>query len=134
MTFGKISKRWVAQREAAEAAARARAKVRVASPTPQQAPRAGWYWTLVRHSGYPKPGFERAVDSAAVQSQADLNRIARVGGLLFESYEAAAKREYIENYPAGVTGMYPRCEGTFSPTCVGSNRRIYLPKRKDGDA
>ena len=59
----------------------------------------------------------------------EVRRILDVGGVLMENYAAASDREMEENYPSGVTGLYPRVAGTFAKSKVGY-QRIYIPKKE----
>jgi hypothetical protein len=88
-------------------------------------------YTLVQHSAWgvaQDPQFKNAVEEAAVTSAAVEAKILEAGGLVFPSYEAAAKAEYDENYPPGVEGIIPRVQGQFSGPLV-DGRRVYVPKR-----
>jgi hypothetical protein len=84
------------------------------------------HWTLVQHSGSFKPGFQRAVEEAAVTREGDVEKIQKAGGLLFTSYQEASEAEYRENYPTKVKGLYPAADGTFSKIKI-SGRRLYIP-------
>jgi hypothetical protein len=84
-------------------------------------------WTLVRHSGFMKPGFERAVEEAAVTRKGDVEKIRKAGGLLFEDYTEASTREYSENYPPEVEGFYPHVRGRFTNLKIGG-RALYVPE------
>lgn len=82
-------------------------------------------WTLVRHSGHTKIGFERAVEEAAVTRAGDVEKIREAGGFVFDSYQDAAEAAMFENYPPEVTGLYPRARGEFRQMQIGG-RRLYV--------
>lgn len=91
-------------------------------------------WTLVQHSAFgyqEKPGWEHAVESHMITNEAELKRVERVGGFVFDSYDEADKQEYKSNYPdgAGETLTYPQVQGTFSDQMV-DDLKIYIPKRE----
>jgi hypothetical protein len=96
-------------------------------------------WTLVQHSGFgygEKPGWENAVETRQITTEAELGKIINIGGLVFDSYEAADKREYEENYPGGaeIPGKefrltYPEVKGTFSDKEL-DGLKIYIPVRE----
>jgi hypothetical protein len=90
-------------------------------------------WTLVQHSGAPfNPGFRHAVEEAAVTTKGMEKKILAAGGLLFETYTHASTRGEAENYPPGVTGLYPQAKGGFAPILL-DGRKLYIPPpEKDG--
>lgn len=82
-------------------------------------------WTLVQHSGYlvaGKLGFKNAVEQQHVSTQAEADKVLKAGGILSDSYPD----DMDVNYPPEVSGMYPRCRGTFSSLKV-DGRPIYIP-------
>jgi hypothetical protein len=88
-------------------------------------------WTLVQHSAYgyqEKPGWEKAVETRQITTEAELKRVQAAGGMVFDSYNEADDQEYKSNYPqgAGDTLMYPAVLGTFSSTMI-DGLRIYIP-------
>lgn len=73
-------------------------------------------FTLVQHSaaGYKgDPQFAKAVEVCSLFEPKEIREVRMAGGLLFESYNEAALREYAENYPNEVKGLIPRCCGRF---------------------
>lgn len=88
------------------------------------------YVTLVQHSGYGyagKPSFRRGIEICYVHKAAELKRIQRVGGFLFE--QGAIKAEDFEDtvgYPPGVKSMAPQCRGTFSTSKIGSGLLCFI--------
>jgi hypothetical protein len=94
----------------------------------------GDWWTLVQHSAYgyqEKPGWDKAVETRKLTTEAELDRVRKVGGLLFSTYDAADQQEYQSNYPdgAGERLMYPQVKGTFSDKEV-DGLKIYIPVRQ----
>jgi hypothetical protein len=85
------------------------------------------HWTLVQHSGSFKPGFNRAVEEAAITREGDLERVLNAGGLIYTSYSEAADGAYKENYPTKVKGLYPSCNGTFIKKIRLGGRMLYIP-------
>ena len=87
-------------------------------------------YTLVRHSGFGYGGklaFARAVEMRSL-NEAEVREVKAAGGLLFDSYDSANDAEHAENYPPGVTGLIPRCTGTFSKKTI-DDLAIYIPGR-----
>lgn len=88
-------------------------------------------WTLVQHSAYgynQDLRFQRAVEERSVEGVA-LKRVRHVGGVLLPSYTAASDMAEEENYPASVSGLIPRVDGTFAKEKV-DGLRIYIPVKK----
>jgi|tagenome__1003787_1003787.scaffolds.fasta_scaffold20677639_2 hypothetical protein len=88
-------------------------------------------WTLVQHSAYgyaEKPGWEKAVETRQITTDAELKRVKSAGGFVFASYNEADDQEYKSNYPkgAGETLTYPEVLGTFSDKEL-DGLRIYIP-------
>lgn len=82
-------------------------------------------WTVVQHSGFGygnKPGFEKALETRQLDTEADQQLVLKVGGKLFDSYTEAT--EYEENNVG--EGMLPQAPGTFSEEKV-DGLRIYIP-------
>lgn len=91
-------------------------------------------WTLVQHSAYgyaEKPGWEHAVETRSINTTAEIHRVLKAGGLVFETYSEADEQEYKSNYPdgAGDKITYPHVQGTFSQTEL-DGLKIYIPKRE----
>jgi hypothetical protein len=84
-------------------------------------------YTLVEHSGWSTPGFERAVEEAAITTTAELARVQKAGGVVYDSYTAAADAEDATNYPPGTEGIYPRAVGRFVNVLIGE-RRLFVPE------
>ena len=86
-------------------------------------------YTLVRHSAFAfggDPTFEYAVELQTVYKKADVKRIEKANGFVFDSYKVASDAEESENYPPAVDGMIPHVEGRFSKLKVDSSE-IYVP-------
>lgn len=86
-------------------------------------------YTLVQHSGYTysgKPGFDAAVELRSVTT-AQEKVVKKVGGLLFKDYDTASEREYDENFPPEVEGMYPEARGSFAKSKI-TGQNIYIPR------
>ena len=91
-------------------------------------------YTLVQHSGFVVSGkldFKRAVELRHV-GFGEMKRVQDVGGLLFETYSGASRREFDENYPPDVHGLIPRVSGSFSISKV-QGQRIYIPSNLGDD-
>ncbi|MFI6512899.1 hypothetical protein ACIBCT_35320 [Streptosporangium sp. NPDC050855] len=89
-------------------------------------------YTLVQHSGSTSHAeFRHAVEVLSVSTLTEQDKIEKVGGLLFESWEEADNREYEENYPPGVTGLYPRVPGTFRTDLKIDGFNLYIPAAKN---
>lgn len=88
-------------------------------------------WTVVQHSGYgysAKPGFEHAVETRHISTQAERHRVEGAGGVIFDTCMAAEDFAEAANYPAGNPGIYPRAKGTFSDKLI-DGLLIYIPTR-----
>lgn len=86
-------------------------------------------WTIVQHSafGYVRnPQFKQGLESRAVNTVAELNRIMNAGGLLMATYNEAEDYCMKEMYPEGVAGFTPKAPGTFSRHKV-DGLAIYIP-------
>lgn len=98
-------------------------------------------WTLVQHSAFgyqEKPGWDLAVETHSITTEAELKRVQSVGGFVFDSYSEADDQEMASNYPEGVaqagTGKdfvltYPEVQGTFSDKDL-DGLKIYIPARQ----
>jgi hypothetical protein len=96
-------------------------------------------YTLVQHSAYgyqEKPGWEQAVETRRITTDAELKRVQAAGGFVFDSYNEADEQEYKSNYPDGaeIPGKefrltYPEVKGTFSDNEL-DGLRIYIPARQ----
>jgi len=89
-------------------------------------------YTLVQHSGYGyggDSGFSLAVEPRSLSTKAELQRVEKAGGLVFDSYSAASDRGYDENYSPEVNGIYPRAHGRFAAAKV-DGLCIYIPEVK----
>jgi hypothetical protein len=74
---------------------------------------------VVQHSGFgDKPGFEKGLESAAVDTAAKQQAIERAGGILFDTYTDAELFCEREMYPDAVPGLYPQALGSFSEMTV----------------
>ena len=86
-------------------------------------------YTLVRHSAWTRgklPAFARAVEVSFLNSNEELQRVQRVGGLVFDKYTDAIYREMVENHPRGKQGLVPRVRGSFAALEV-EGQPIYMP-------
>jgi hypothetical protein len=84
--------------------------------------------TLVQHSGCGyggKQGFSRAVEIRQL-SEKEEAAVLKAGGIVIPDRAMATELEHHVNYPPEVTGMYPRCRGTFSTKKV-DQLKIYVP-------
>lgn len=93
-------------------------------------------YTLVQHSGFgyaAKPAFRQAVEMRMLTRKDELGRVAKAGGLVFNSYGAASDAEEKENYPADVTGLYPCAKGRFSRLKI-DGLAIYIPAKQTVEA
>ena len=89
-------------------------------------------YTLVQHSGWTVSGnseFRQAVEVRSVTAK-QAERVVRAGGVLFDTWEAADRAEYAENYPPSVQGLVPVARGTFANTVVDGSA-VYVPKREE---
>ena len=95
-------------------------------------------WTLVQHSAYgymEKPGWESAVETRRITTDAELKRVESVGGFVLNSYDEADKQEYASNYPEDHPThtanelLYPGVNGTFSDKEL-DGLKIYIPVRQ----
>jgi hypothetical protein len=87
-------------------------------------------YTLVQHSGYAyagNPQFIRAVELRSLNTAAEVRKVEKEGGRIFETYGEASDAEYSENYPQEVQGLTPRVQGNFSSKKI-EGQRIYVPK------
>jgi len=88
-------------------------------------------WTIVQHSGYGyagKDGFRHAVETRAVRTLGEKERVEKAGGLLFASYREADAFSEAANYPEGAESFYTAAKGTFSDKEI-DELKIYLPVR-----
>ena len=91
-------------------------------------------YTLVQHSGYGyggKPEFMAAVETRQISGK-EIDRVKKVGGVVFDAFHEADEAENRENYPPGVKGIIPRVRGRFHPTAAVDRLKIYLPDPKLG--
>lgn len=91
-------------------------------------------YTLVQHSaaGYKRdPGFARGLESRTVSTPAQLERVERAGGMLFDDYSAAEDKAMELMYPTDYPGITPAAPGTFSTLQV-DGLRIYVPSSNMG--
>jgi hypothetical protein len=91
-------------------------------------------WTLVQHSAFgyqEKPGWDKAVETRQISTEAELGMAVNEGGMIFDSYNDADEAEYKENYPngAGETLTYPEVKGTFSNREI-DGLKIYIPAQQ----
>jgi hypothetical protein len=94
----------------------------------------GEWYTLVQHSAYgyqEKPGWDKAVETRRITTEAELDRVKKVGGFVFPSYNEADDQEYKSNYPEGAGDRitYPEVKGTFSDKEL-DGLKIYIPTRQ----
>ena len=90
-------------------------------------------YTLVQHTGWSvggNPQFQRAVEELAVDGR-QAKAVERAGGVVFDSYGAAADAQYKENYPPEVGGLIPGVRGKFSARKIEGSR-IYIPAVEGG--
>lgn len=88
-------------------------------------------YTLVQHSGFgygEKPGFEHAVEEHSVTDR-EAEKVRKLGGVIFDSYEQAYDAAEHENYPPEVDGVIPQAPGTFSKVLI-DGLAVYLPPRR----
>lgn len=86
-------------------------------------------WTLVQHTGFSvgqKHEFRRAVELREI-SQRQGAMVKALGGVVFDTYEAAREAEEAENWPPGTEGIIPNCAGSFIKMKVNSEK-LYIPK------
>lgn len=91
-------------------------------------------WTLVQHSAFgyaEKPGWEHAVETRSLHTDAEVKRVKQAGGMIFDTYGEAEDQVMKSCYPDGPgdTLTYPHVLGTFSDKMV-DDLRIYIPKRE----
>jgi len=73
------------------------------------------HYYLGRHSAFEvseDPWFSRALEVRSCTERM-AERIREAGGLSFDNWNEANEREEIENYPPGVTGIIPKCVGSW---------------------
>lgn len=88
-------------------------------------------YTLVQHSGYGyghKPAFKQGLEVRSVTLKSDLNKIVKVGGIVFDTWQEASDAEERLSYPEGYEGMLPIFRGTFSDHEI-DGLRIAIPLR-----
>jgi hypothetical protein len=88
-------------------------------------------YTAVMHSAGAyagDPQFTSALEEAAVSTHAEMRKVKKAGGVLFDTYTEAADFCETENYPPGIEGLIPHVPGTFGKLTL-EGRRVYLPGR-----
>lgn len=88
-------------------------------------------WTIVQHSGYGyggKDGFYHATETRKINTNQELTRVKKAGGLVFDNYQEATDFSDKANYPEGTVGIYPKARGTFSSEKI-DGLYIYIPVR-----
>jgi hypothetical protein len=89
-------------------------------------------WTVVQHSGYGynhDPDFQQGLETRHVETRPEQDRIAKAGGLMFDSYTDAEDFADAAMYPPGYQGLMPRAAGTFSNLQI-DGLAIYIPVRE----
>ena len=84
--------------------------------------------TVVQHSGYGysrKPEFERGLESRSV-TKTQAKKIEKIGGVLFETYQAAEAWAEKAMYTDDNEGLTPNAPGEFA-TMVVDGLRVYVP-------
>lgn len=92
---------------------------------------SGFGWVIVQHSGYGytgKAGFERAVETRGLQTNAERTKVEKAGGVVFATYMEAEDFTEKANYPEDNSSIYPAAKGTFSEKTL-DGLRIYIPVR-----
>lgn len=88
-------------------------------------------YTLVQHSAYgykQDVQFKQGVESRALTSEEQVNRVKKVGGIVLTGYSEAEARAQAEMYPPDVeTFLTPKAQGTFSHVEV-DGLAVYIPK------
>jgi len=85
-------------------------------------------YTVVQHSGVTTghTEFAKGLEPKGLAPN-QLDKVAKAGGLIFNSYTEADDYAEAQMYPPGYNGMTPRAPGTFSDVEIGG-LKIYLPK------
>lgn len=86
-------------------------------------------FVIVQHSGYGYAGkeeFELGLESRSITTKAELTRVIRADGIVFNDYSAAERYCEEQMYPEGYLGMTPKAQGTFSESVI-DGLRIYQP-------
>lgn len=89
-------------------------------------------YTMVQHSGYgyaKKPGFEHGVEVRMITTVAEVRKVEKAGGILFDSGAEAYAFEESASFPEGHEGLYPKAAGTFSSEKI-DGLAIYIPVRE----
>lgn len=82
-------------------------------------------YTLIEHSGLPG-----CVELVSIRAGAQLNKVRAAGGLIMNTYDEAAAKEYAVNYPqeGDRGGIVPHGQPIFSKKRIGA-QRIYAPPK-----
>lgn len=86
-------------------------------------------YTVVQHSGFGyggKTGFKQGLEVRAVTRQAEVRKVEKAGGILFDSYAEADK--FCDEATEG-PGIYPQAKGNFAREAI-DGLRIYIPVRE----
>ena len=89
-------------------------------------------WTAVRHSGAGyggNLGFMQGLEERIVLTEAQRDRIKKVGGVLFSTYKEIADYCEKEQYPPTVVNVYPKAPGMFSKHKI-DGLNIYVPAHR----
>lgn len=89
-------------------------------------------YTVVQHSAYvakDNPQFQFGLESAALTTKREINKVEAVGGRLFDTYAEAEDFAEAEMYPEGLGGLIPRARGSFTHTALAriDGKPIYIP-------
>lgn len=92
-------------------------------------------YTIVQHSGFgysQNPQFEHAVETRQIQNSAEMIRVNRAHGLIFDSYKEAEDFAEKANYPADTDpkSIIPNAKGKFSVWLI-DGLKIYIPVRAE---
>ena len=85
-------------------------------------------WAIVQHSGYGykgDPTFEQGLETRQVSTRAEMKKVEKAGGLLFDDYGEA--EDFCDEACEG-PGIVPVAAGTFSEKTI-DGLRIYIPVR-----
>jgi hypothetical protein len=89
-------------------------------------------WTIVQHSafGYKQdPQFERAVETRQIANSAEMIRVNRAHGCVFNSYLEAEEFAEKANYPDDNKSIIPSVKGKFSVWKI-DGLCLYIPVRE----
>lgn len=88
--------------------------------------------TIVQHSAYGyggDPTFARGLETRQLDTKAEIAKVEKAGGLVFDDYCEAEDFAMDAMYPPEATGFTPMAKGTFATVKI-DGLAVYVPVRQ----